>query len=264
MKKIAFIGCGNMGGAIVRAVCKKLGGESVYVANRSMGKAQALAEECGCTVCPDNRSAAKDADFIFLGVKPYQILDMIGEVNEVLTGREIIVSMAAGVTIANMSAVADKGNPIVRILPNTPCAIGKGVVSIVPGEGVEPEKVAELENMLSECGYVGYTDEAHAEASMTVGGCTTAYTYMFIEALSDGGVKAGLPRAEAMRLAAQAVAGAAEMLLQSGSHPGALKDAVCSPGGATIEGVQALESRAFRGAVMDAIYVAAKRSGELG
>ena len=118
--------------------------------------------------------------------------------------------------------------------------------------------------MLSACGYVGYADEAHAEAGMTVGGCTTAYTYMFIEALADGGVKAGLPRAEAMRLAAQAVSGAAEMMLQSGRHPGELKDAVCSPGGATIEGVQALESRAFRGAVMDAIYVAAKRSAELG
>lgn len=264
MRKIAFIGCGNMGGAIVRAVCRTEDPAKVYIANRSFEKAAALAEECGCTACESNRDAVRGADCIFLGVKPHQIVDVLKEMRPLLMGRELIVSMAAGVSGETMRAQLPEGNPIVRILPNTPCGIGHGLVLIVPCGDVEENHIEALEHMLSGCGMVARTDEAHAEAGMTVGGCTPAFTYMFIEALADGGVRAGLKRSDAMLWAAQAVAGAAEMVLQSGLHPGRLKDAVCSPGGATIEGVRALEDRAFRGAVMDAVFNAAERSGRLG
>ncbi len=264
MNKIAFIGCGNMGGAIVRAVCRSVEPGKVYISNRGREKALSLAAECGCNVCTDNLSAAKGADYVFLGVKPYQILDIIREIEPILDGSEVIVSMAAGVPGYAMSEALEKGNRVVRILPNTPCAIGRGLVLIAPGENVAEETVAELEAILADCGMVARSDEEHAEAGMTVGGCTPAFTYMFIEALADGGVRAGLKRSDAMFWAAQAVAGAAQMVIESGRHPGELKDAVCSPGGATIEGIRTLEMNAFRGGVIDAVTIAAKRSAELG
>lgn len=264
MGKTAFIGCGNMGGAIARAVCAVTESAEVYVANRSIGKAEALAADCGCRVCENNRAAAEGADYIFLGVKPHQILELLAEIEPVLSGREVIVSMAAGVTGESMKAALPKGNPVIRILPNTPCGIGAGLMLLAHCGEVSEEILAELEQLLRGCGMVARTDEEHADAGMTLGGCTPAFTYMFIEALADGGVKAGLKRADALLWAAKAVAGAAEMVIKSGEHPGALKDAVCSPGGATIEGVRTLETRAFRGAVIDAVDAAAKRSRELG
>ncbi|MBE7017493.1 MAG: pyrroline-5-carboxylate reductase [Ruminococcaceae bacterium] len=265
MKKIAFIGCGNMGGAIVRGVCATVEPKTVYLSNRSRSKAEQLAESCRCNVCEDNCAAAKDADYIFLGVKPWQVPDVIKEISGVLKGNEIIVSMAAGVPGSVMAALLSKtGNGVIRIMPNTPCAIGEGLVIISAYEGVSEESVKELESILSGCGMIGRCSEEQAEAAMTVGGCTPAFTYMFIEALADGGVRAGIKRGDAMLWAAQAVAGAAKLVMESGEHPGALKDAVCSPGGATIEGIRTLEMNAFRGGVMDAVLVAAKRSKELG
>ena len=264
MKKIAFIGCGNMGGAIVRGVCASVDPGIVYLANRSLYKAEELAAEYGCHVCTDNLSAAEGADYIFLGVKPRQTIDLIREIDPVLKGNEIIVSMAAGVPSPRMAEALSRNNPVVRILPNTPSGIGKGLVLVAPMDNVSADSLEELEKILSGCGVVGYTDEAHAEAAMTVGGCTPAFTYMFIEALADGGVRAGIKREEAMLWAAQAVAGAAELVIKSGKHPGRLKDEVCSPGGATIEGIRTLEMNSFRGAVMDAVLIAAKRSEQLG
>ena len=263
MDKIAFIGTGNMGGAIVRAVCKTIDPQKVYISNRSHNKAEDLAEECSCRVCYDNLTAAKGADFIFLGVKPWQIIDVIREIDAVLTGNEVIVSMAAGVPGYAMAEALPKGNAVIRILPNTPSAIGEGLVLIAPHDNAQESMVRELEEILAGCGMLGRTDEEHAEAGMTVGGCTPAFTYIFIEALADGGVRAGLKRSDAMLWAAQAVAGAAKMVIESGQHPGALKDAVCSPKGATMEGIKTLEMNAFRGGVMEAVVVAAKRSAGL-
>ncbi len=264
MKKIAFIGCGNMGGAIVRGVCASVEAQIVYLANRTREKAVSLAESCGCNVCADNREAAKDADFIFLGVKPWQVADVIKEISDVLKGNEIIVSMAAGVPGSAMAALlSEKGNPVIRIMPNTPCAIGEGLIIISPYDGVSEEQVKVLEEILAGCGVMGRCSEEQAEAAMTIGGCTPAFTFMFIEALADGGVRTGIKRSDAMLWAAQAVMGAAKLVMESGEHPGALKDAVCSPKGATMEGIRTLEMNAFRGGVMDAVVVAAKRSANM-
>lgn len=268
--KLSFIGTGVMGGAIARAVCTASDPSAVYVSNRSLAKAEALAEELGCRVCPTNPDCVRDADYVFLGVKPNMIRDVLQEIAPVLHSGQVIVSMAAGITGDTIRETLVRANaglrtiPIVRILPNTPCAIGKGLMLLAPCGSVPSGTVAELSGLLSPCGLIGRTDEAHADAGMVIGGCTPAFTYLFIEALADGAVRCGLPRQDALAWAAQAVAGAAELMLQSGVHPGMLKDAVCSPGGSTIEGVFALENGAFRGSVMDAVGTAWNKTKALG
>lgn len=263
MNKIAFIGTGNMGGAIVRAVCGVTQSENVYISNRTAARSEALAQECGCRVAKDNSACAQDAEFVFLGVKPYAVRDVLREIAPILKKEQVIVSMAAGVESAAMREIV-QDNPIVRILPNTPCAIGRGLVLIAPCGSVEQTKTDELAELLAPCGRVDFTDEAHADAGMTVGGATPAFVYQFIEALADGGVLAGLSRADALSWAAQAVAGSAEMVLQSGKHPGQLKDEVCSPGGSTIEGIKTLEAHAFRAAAMKAVEAAYEKNKKLG
>ena len=263
MNKIAFIGTGNMGGAIVRAVCSVTQAEKVHISNRTAARSEALAQECGCRIAKDNNACAQDADFVFLGVKPYAVRDVLREIAPTLKKEQVIVSMAAGVESGAMRDIVPD-NSIVRILPNTPCAIGRGLVLIAPCGSVKQAKIDELAELLAPCGRVDFTDEAHADAGMTVGGATPAFTYQFIEALADGGVLTGLTRADALSWAAQAVAGSAELVLQSGKHPGQLKDEVCSPGGSTIEGIKTLEAHAFRAAAMKAVEAAYEKNKKLG
>ena len=263
MSKIAFIGAGNMGGAIARSVCRVTDPKTVWVRNRRDETTVSIAAACGCVAAKNDADCAKDADFVFLGVKPYAVRDVLRSIAPVLKSRQVIVSMAAGVESAALRDIVPD-NPIVRILPNTPCAIGKGLMLIVPCGNVEQSTVDALAELLAPCGRIGFTDEAHADAGMVIGGCTPAFTDQFIEALADGGVLAGLPRADALSWAAQAVAGSAELVLQSGKHPGQLKDEVCSPGGSTIEGVKALEMRAFRAGVIEAVEAAFEKNKKLG
>ena len=268
--KLAFIGTGNMGGAIIRAVCSAADPRSVTVTNRTMAKAEAIAADCGCKTADTNAVCAQDADYVFLGVKPNMIREVLHSIAPTLTNRQVIVSMAAGVTGEAMREALTEANAqlreiaIVRILPNTPCAIGKGLMLIAPCDAAARSHSKTLAELLAPCGLVGFTDEAHADAGMVIGGCTPAFAYMFVEALADGGVQCGLSRSDALAWAAQSVAGAAELLLQSGSHPGTLKDAVCSPGGSTSEGVSALEQGAFRGTVMNAVTTAYAKTRALG
>ena len=263
MSKIAFLGAGNMGGAIARSVCRVTEPKTVWVRNRRDETTAAISAACGCSAAKDALECVRDADFVFLGVKPYAVRDVLRSIAPVLTPEQVIVSMAAGVESSAMRDIVPH-NPIVRILPNTPCAIGKGLVLIVPCGDVKENAVTELAELLAPCGAVDYTDEAHADAGMVIGGCTPAFTCQFIEALADGGVLAGLPRAQALSWAARAVAGSAELVLQSGKHPGQLKDEVCSPGGSTIEGVKALEKRALRAGVMEAVEAAYEKNKKLG
>lgn len=263
MRKISFIGVGNMGGAILKAVCAKNGAEGIYISNRTGAKADALAAELGCTVSMNNAACAENADYVFIGVKPNTVREVLREISACISGHTVIVSMAAGVDSGAIRAALGRGNPIVRILPNTPCSIGQGLLLIAPCGDVPPETLDELAALLAGCGRTAFTDEAHADAGMTIGGCTPAFTCLFIEALADGAVQTGLSRADALQWAAQAVAGSAALVLESGRHPGELKDAVCSPGGSTIEGVRVLENAGFRGAAMDAVIAAFEKSRRL-
>ncbi len=273
MKTIGFIGTGNMGSALAKAVAAKGTdafhgeGTSILLANRTPAKAEALAKETGGTVC-GNKDAAAAADYLFLGVKPQMMADMLNEIAPVLQERQnsgsrfTLVTMAAGLTMQRIAEMAGCSCPVIRIMPNTPAAIGKGVILLSRNELVSDEEMADFKDLLSESGILGEIPERLIDAGSAVSGCGPAFVYMFIEALADGGVACGLPRADAYRYAAQMVAGSAEMVLHSlpGTHPGALKDAVCSPGGTTIQGVRTLEESSFRGAVMDAVIAAYEKT----
>ena len=265
--KYGFIGCGNMGGAVARAVCKGAGSGDVLLANRTPAKAQALADELGCA-CGTNEEVAGICDFIFLGVKPQMMADMLDELTPTLEARAesrpfVLVTMAAGLSMQQIRQMAGSGYPIIRMMPNTPVALGDGMIQYC-SDDVEPERMAEWLAAMAPAGRLDAVPEGMMDAASAVSGCGPAYAYMFVEALADGAVKCGVPRAKAMRYAAQMLLGSASLLLETGEHPGALKDAVCSPGGSTIAGVAALEDRGFRGAAIAAVEAAYRRTKELG
>ena len=259
--KYGFIGCGNMGGAIAKALAKKT--RDFSVTDRS-GRATGLAADLCCGYC-DAREIAEHAQRIFLGVKPQMMEDALIPLRPILARtRPVLISMAAGLTMERIGEIAGCDLPIIRIMPNTPVAVGMGLTLYCANELVSREV---LEDFLADMEFSGALEpipEKLFDAAGTVSGCGPAYLYMFLEAMADGAVACGVPRAQALRYAAATMAGAAEMALATGQHPGALKDAVCSPGGSTIAGVKALEDAAFRSAVINCIMAACKRNGELG
>ena len=262
----SFIGTGNMGGALAKAARKKLGGEEVLLSNRTAAKAEKLAEELDCR-CGTTADAAAEGRYIFLGVKPQMMRGLLTEIAPVLAARKdrfILVTMAAGLTMEQISVMAGGDYPVIRIMPNTPCAVGAGVVIYDCNALVTAEELAEFTGDMSGAGILDRLDEHLIDAGSAVAGCGPAFACLFLEALSDGGVTVGLPRAKAMLYAAQMLEGTARLMIETGQHPGAMKDAVCSPGGSTIAGVRALEEGGIRAAAMNAVIAAHKRNGELG
>ena len=265
MATLGFIGTGNMGGALARAACKSIPSDQVFLANRTAEKARALAEELDCRVA-DNEAIAESADFIFLGVKPQMMAELLADIGPVLAKREsrfILVTMAAGLTIARIQELAGGNYAVIRIMPNTPAAIGEGMILYACGVGVAKAEENVFLDAMTGAGRFSPLPEKLIDAGSAVSGCGPAFVDLFIEALADGGVACGLPRAAAQEYAAQMVLGSARLLLESGKHPGALKDAVCSPGGTTIQGVRTLEEAGFRGAVMDAVIAAYEKNFDL-
>ena len=263
---IGFLGAGNMGGALARAVAKA--GYEVYLSNRRAEKTEALAREIGPLAYPsDNARIAGSCRLVFLGVKPHMLADLAKEVRPVLDARRdhfCLVSMAAGVTLARLSELFGAGASILRVMPNTPCAVGEGVIPWCAGERALPEDKALLQSALSRAGLTDPLEESLMDAASALSGCGPAFVYQFMEALADGAVACGLPREKALRYAAQTILGAGKLALSDGRHPGALKDAVCSPGGSTIRGVLALEEKSFRGAASAAVLAAYERNREMG
>ena len=259
-----FIGCGNMGSAIAAAVCKAVKPWHVTLANRTPQKAEDLAASLGCQT-GSNEDAAK-CDFVFLGVKPYFMRNMLLPLRDLLAARGgdlVLVTMAAGLSIAQIREMAGGDYPVIRIMPNTPAAYGAGMIHYC-AEGVSSEKLAAFLNAMSPAGLLDEIPEVMIDAASCVSGCGPAWACQFMEALADGGVACGLPRAKAVEYAAQMLLGTAKMVLESGTHPGALKDAVCSPGGSTIQGVRTLEEKGVRGSVMDAVIAAYDKTKEMG
>ena len=258
MATYGFIGTGNMGGAVAKAAAKAVGGGNLFLANRTPAKAEALAAELGGRAC-DNEAAACQ-DYIFLGVKPQMMAGMLEGIRPVLRERMekgetfTLVTMAASLTIEKIREMAGVEAPTVRIMPNLPVSIGKGVI-LYTASGAE-KTLPELLEALAPAGMLLPVEERLIDAGSAVAGCGPAFACLFAEALADGGVACGLPRAQAQALALQMLAGTAELLLQTGQHPAALKDAVCSPGGTTIAGVHALEKGGFRAAAFDAVKAA--------
>ena len=259
--KYGFIGCGNMGGAIARALSKQT--KDIALADRS-GRGKALASELGITYS-DNASIAEGCDRFFLAVKPHMMKDMLLPLRNTLARRKpLLITMAAGLEIQQIEEFAGVRLPIVRIMPNTPTAIGKGVIPYCRNDLVTDSLLADWLTDMRFCGLLDSLEERLIDAASALSGSGPAYMYMFIEALADGAVACGIPRAKAMEYAAMTMAGSAEMFLETKQHPGALKDAVCSPGGSTIAGVRALEQHGFRGAAMDCVIATYNRNKELG
>jgi pyrroline-5-carboxylate reductase len=261
-----FLGTGNMGGALARAACRTLPPSRVLLANRSPEKAQVLAKQLGCRQS-DNRSVAREADFLFLGVKPQMMASLLSDIAPVLrerTTRFILVTIAAGLTIDEIRRLAGGNDPVIRIMPNTPASIGEGMILYTTSENVtDPERQAFLSAMAG-AGKFAPLPEHLIDAGSAISGCGPAFVDLFIEALADGGVALGLPRSLALELASQMTAGSAKLVLESGAHPGLLKDAVCSPGGTTIQGVRTLEKSGFRSAVMEAVIATYEQTLKLG
>lgn len=262
----SFIGTGNMGAALARAAAKAQPRVSILLSNRTAGKAKVLAEELGCGHAAPHR-AAEQGKYVFLGVKPQMMADLLTEIGPLLarrTDRFVLVTMAAGLTMDRIAAMAGGNFPVIRIMPNTPCAVGEGVLLYDVNEQVTQEEEKEFREAMSGAGTVDRLDERLIDAGSAVSGCGPAFVCLLLEALADGGVACGLPRQKALLYAAQMVKGAAALQLAAGDHPGVLKDAVCSPGGSTIAGVRVLEERGFRGAAMDAVIAAVEKTKELG
>lgn len=261
-----FIGCGNMGGALAQAARQNLGGEEILLANRTREKADMLANKLGCSV-GSNADVAENCRFIFLGVKPQMMEQMLHGIAPVLKERKdrfILVSMAAGLTINRIRQMAGSDYPVIRIMPNTPSSIGQGMIQYALSNNTLEEESERFIKLMSGAGLLDELPENLIDAGSAVSGCGPAFTDLFIEALADGGVQVGLPRKKALLYAAQMVKGSADLILQSGKHPAQLKDEVCSPGGSTIAGVHALEKGAFRSAVMDAVTTAFEKNRDLG
>ncbi|MBR3836903.1 MAG: pyrroline-5-carboxylate reductase [Clostridia bacterium] len=263
--KIGFIGTGNMGGALAAAVAKSEEKPTLLLADFDVKKATALADSLGATVA-DNLTLCKECDMVFLGVKPQVLPDLLKEIAPVVSRRGdvlTLVSMAAGISLEKVSRELGCKASLIRIMPNTPVSVGKGVI-VYDTLNVSAEKEQTFCRSLAFAGLVEKLDESKIDAASALHGCGPAFVYLFLEALADGGVACGLPRDVALRFASATAAGAAEMVLQTGKHPGELKDAVCSPGGTTIQGVRTLEEMGFRGAATDAVIAAFEKTLELG
>lgn len=259
-----LIGTGNMGSAIARAVSQVR--KDCVFANQTPEKAQALAEALGCA-CGTNETAAEESRYLFLGVKPHLMSSVLASLRPTLKARKeapVLVSMAAGLSIAQIQAMAGKAYPTIRIMPNTPVAVGQGVVLYECSENVSQEMLDGFLRIMSKAGGLYRISEAIIDAGTAVAGCSPAFFCLMLDAMADGGVACGLPRADALRYAAQTMLGTAQMVLETGKHPAQLKNEVCSPGGSTIQGVRTLEQRGAPAAFMEAIIAAYEKSIALG
>lgn len=268
MNTYGFIGCGNMGGAVAIAISKTVGCDKIYLANRTESKAKNLAKsmldkDCVMPTVCTNQDIAKECTYIYLGVKPQMMEGMLADIKDELAKRTdhfVLITMAAALTISDIRKMAGGEYPVIRIMPNTPVSIGEGVIMYSVDDKVSAEDIENFKNSLKKGGLLVNLPENLIDAGSALAGCGPAFVQMFIQALADGGVACGLPRAQAVALASQTVLGSAKLTLSTGKNPEELKDAVCSPAGSTIQGVRSLEENGFRGAAMDAVIASYDRT----
>ena len=271
-ERVGFIGTGNMGSALCEAAVRSDFAPQVrfFLSNRTREKAENLSQRAkamgGNAEVSTNAEIARECDLIFLGVKPQMMGGLFAEIAPILQKREkksyTLVTMAAGITCARIREMAKEDCAVIRIMPNTPAKIGAGTIQVC-SLGASEEVLTAFHALMSPAGLLDDIPEHLIDAASALSGCGPAFAYMFLEALADGAVACGLPRDKAMLYAARTLSGAAEMVLEEGKHPGALKDAVCSPGGTTIQGVRALEKGGLRSAAMEAVIAAFEKMKEL-
>ena len=262
-QKIGIIGCGNMGGAILKGALASgvLAPEQAYVYDISPA-AMEVAKNLGVNLAEDDEDVCAKSDIILLAVKPQNVAETLGMCKKALDGKALM-SIVAGVTVERLQNMIDGSPRILRIMPNTPALVFEGAFALCSDNDFTAEELASAKAIYEKIGVVEMIPEKLIDAVCGLSGGGPAYAAMFIEALADGGVKNGLPRATAYRLAAQTCLGTAKMILETGIHPGALKDMVTSPGGTTIEGCEALERGGMRYAVIDCINAATAKSKKL-
>ena len=265
-QRIGFIGAGRMATALASGFVKTgvLSADAICAFDPSEAARESFTTAFGSVCVSGNPEVVAQSDVVFLAVKPQFLDDVLQEIATHVKDSHLVVSIAAGASIATIGSVLGSGRRIIRVMPNTPCLVGAGASAFATGPQATEADAELVERLLSTVGLALPVSEALLDAVTGLSGSGPAFVFEAIEAMSDGGVRMGLPRATATQLAAQTVLGAATLLLETGEHPGVLKDAVASPGGTTIAGLHALERSGFRAALMDAVQAAALRSAELG
>ena len=264
--QIGFLGAGKMASALAKGfIAARLVTPRQIIASDVMEPARAaFAKEVGAKAASANAGVMKFARVIILAVKPDQVASVLAEIKPHFTENHLLVSIAAGVTLAKLESALPSGARVIRVMPNTPALVGAGASGYALGSNAKAEDAALAQQLLGAVGLACAVKESLLDAVTGLSGSGPAYAFLMIEGLSDGGVAAGLPRDIATRLAAQTLLGAAKMVLETGLHPGALKDMVTSPGGTTIEGVHELEKGRVRGALMSAVRAATDKAKKLG
>lgn len=264
--KAGFIGTGNMGSILVKAAAKALDCKDIAISDYSAAKARALSSATGVRIA-SNKEIAASCKAIYLGVKPQVLEKVLFEIGPVLEQRAddfTLISMAAGVPIERIRKFAGGVYPVIRIMPNLPAEVGEGLTVFAATDNVGEEAMQDFKELMSFTGTVDELPEKLIDVGCAVSGCGPAFVFMFIEAVADGAVECGLPRAKAIKYAAQTLLGASKLVLDSGKHTGELKDMVANPGGATIVGIHAMEKMGFRASVIDAITAAYGKTVKLG
>ena len=264
--KLGFIGCGNMAQAMITGILtqKVVSGNDLIVSNPREEKFANLKEKFQILTTTDNKEVAKQSDILVLSVKPQVYPAVIKEIRDEVSTEQIIVTIAAGVSMAVTERQFGKEVKIVRVMPNTPALVLEGMSGLCCNEYVTEEEFNQVAHIFESFGKAEKITENLMDAVVGVSGSGPAYVYMFIEAMADAAVAQGLPRKQAYTFAAQTVLGSAKMVLETEKHPGELKDAVCSPAGTTIEAVNMLEKKGMRSAVIEAVNAAAKKNHALG
>ena len=264
--KNGFLGAGKMATALAKGFARAeiVFPKEIIASARSAANRNSFAKEIGAKTTASNSEVAKSAGILILAVKPSQTVEVLNEVRDSFTKQHLLISIAAGVTLAKLETALPAGARVIRVMPNTPALVGEGASAFALGKNATAADGKLAEKLLSAVGIAFQVRESLLDAVTGLSGSGPAYVYQFIEALSDGGVASGLPRDIATKLAAQTVLGGAKMVLETGQHPGALKDQVTSPGGTTIEGLHALEKGRMRATVISAVRAATEKSKKLG
>lgn len=264
-KKVGFIGCGNMAKAIINGMIESriIAPENVWVFDRKPETNQAMAEKYGLHAAESLESMAREVDILVGAIKPNVMLKLLGSIAGLLKKETLVVSIAAGITLDALATVLGHDRKIIRVMPNTPALVGTGMTSVTPNVLVNEEETDTILKIFRSFGNAELVSEYLIHSVVGVSGSAPAYVFIMIEAMADAAVLGGMPRKQAYEFAAQTVKGAAQMVLETGQHPAALKDSVCSPGGTTIEAVKTLESKGFRAAIMEAMQKCMDKSEQL-
>lgn len=262
---VGIIGTGNMGRAIAVGLVRSglIEGKQLILYNIHKEKAQKLADELGAVVVDSAKELVQQSQAVILGVKPFILGGVLAEIKDTITPDKVMISIAAGWTLAQLAEAMPQGTKIVRTMPNTPAMVGEGMSALTFNDALSEEEKEAAVAIFNSFGKAEVVEERLIDAVCGLSGSGPAFVYMFIEALADAGVREGMFRPMAYTFAAQTVLGAAKMVLETGQHPGKLKDDVCSPGGTTIEAVRVLEEMGFRAATMNAVISSAEKNKKM-